>query len=97
MTTTKRRSKHHLFCPVTALALVRLVCQPTLMGAAVKTAGVRRLLFLGSSCIYPRLAPQPIQEEALLTGPLEPTNEWYAIAKIAGIVALPCATAAARL
>ena len=47
--------------------------------------GVRRLLFLGSSCIYPRLAPQPITEEALLTGPLEPTNEWYAIAKIAGI------------
>ena len=42
-------------------------------------------LFLGSSCIYPRLAPQPIPEEALLTGPLEPTNEWYAIAKIAGI------------
>ncbi len=48
-------------------------------------SGSRRLLFLGSSCIYPRLAPQPIQEEALLTGPLEPTNEWYAIAKIAGI------------
>jgi GDP-L-fucose synthase len=48
-------------------------------------SGVRRLLFLGSSCIYPRLAPQPIQEEALLTGALEPTNEWYAIAKIAGI------------
>jgi GDP-L-fucose synthase len=48
-------------------------------------AGVRRLLFLGSSCIYPRLAEQPIKEEALLTGPLEPTNEWYAIAKIAGI------------
>ncbi len=47
--------------------------------------GVRRLLFLGSSCIYPRLAPQPIPEEALLTGPLEPTNEPYAIAKIAGI------------
>jgi GDP-L-fucose synthase len=47
--------------------------------------GVRRLLFLGSSCIYPRLAEQPIKEEALLTGPLEPTNEWYAIAKIAGI------------
>jgi GDP-L-fucose synthase len=42
-------------------------------------------LFLGSSCIYPKLAPQPIVEEALLTGPLEPTNEWYAIAKIAGI------------
>lgn len=48
-------------------------------------AGVEKLLFLGSSCIYPRLAPQPIAEDALLTGPLEPTNEWYAIAKIAGI------------
>ena len=48
-------------------------------------AGVRKLLFLGSSCIYPRLAPQPMKEECLLTGPLEPTNEWYAIAKIAGI------------
>jgi GDP-L-fucose synthase len=47
--------------------------------------GVEKLLFLGSSCIYPRLAPQPMIEEALLTGPLEPTNEWYAIAKIAGI------------
>ncbi len=45
----------------------------------------RKLLFLGSSCIYPRLAPQPIHEDSLLTGPLEPTNEWYAIAKIAGI------------
>jgi GDP-L-fucose synthase len=48
-------------------------------------AGVKKLLFLGSSCIYPKLAPQPIKEEHLLTGPLEPTNEWYAIAKIAGI------------
>jgi GDP-L-fucose synthase len=48
-------------------------------------AGVEKLLFLGSSCIYPKFAPQPITEEALLTGPLEPTNEWYAIAKIAGI------------
>jgi GDP-L-fucose synthase len=48
-------------------------------------AGIDRLLFLGSSCIYPKLAAQPIKEEALLTGPLEPTNEWYAIAKIAGI------------
>ena len=48
-------------------------------------SGVRRLLFLGSSCIYPKFAEQPIQEEALLTGPLEPTNAWYAIAKIAGI------------
>ncbi|KKB09796.1 GDP-L-fucose synthase [Devosia chinhatensis] len=46
---------------------------------------VERMLFLGSSCIYPKLAPQPIPEDALLTGPLEPTNEWYAIAKIAGI------------
>jgi GDP-L-fucose synthase len=48
-------------------------------------AGVRKLLFLGSSCIYPRLAPQPLREEYLLTGPLEPTNEWYAVAKITGI------------
>jgi GDP-L-fucose synthase len=48
-------------------------------------AGVGKLLFLGSSCIYPKLAPQPMSEDALLTGPLEPTNEWYAIAKIAGI------------
>ena len=47
--------------------------------------GVRKLCFLGSSCIYPKLAPQPLKEEYLLTGPLEPTNEWYAIAKIAGI------------
>ena len=46
---------------------------------------VRRLLFLGSSCIYPKFAEQPIKEESLLTGSLEPTNEWYAIAKIAGI------------
>ncbi len=48
-------------------------------------AGVEKLLFLGSSCIYPKFAPQPINEDALLTGALEPTNEWYAIAKIAGI------------
>lgn len=53
--------------------------------AAAHRFGVRRLLFLGSSCIYPRLAPQPMTEDALLTGPLEPTNEPYAIAKIAGI------------
>jgi GDP-L-fucose synthase len=52
---------------------------------AAHEAGVRKLLFLGSSCIYPRLAPQPIPETALLGGPLEPTNEAYAIAKIAGI------------
>jgi GDP-L-fucose synthase len=48
-------------------------------------AGVEKLLFLGSSCIYPKYAEQPIREDALLTGPLEPTNEWYALAKIAGI------------
>ncbi len=47
--------------------------------------GVGKLLFLGSTCIYPKMAPQPIPEDSLLTGPLEPTNEWYAIAKIAGI------------
>ena len=47
--------------------------------------GVGKMLFLGSSCIYPKMAPQPIPENALLTGPLEPTNEWYAVAKIAGI------------
>lgn len=49
-------------------------------------AGIAKLLFLGSSCIYPKFAPQPIAETALLTGPLEPTNQWYAIAKIAGIM-----------
>lgn len=52
---------------------------------AARRARVAKLLFLGSSCIYPRLAPQPMAEEALLTGPLEPTNQWYAIAKIAGL------------
>lgn len=52
---------------------------------AARINGVQKLLFLGSSCIYPRLAPQPMREEDLLSGPLEPTNEWYAIAKIAGI------------
>ncbi|MCI0599129.1 MAG: GDP-L-fucose synthase [Beijerinckiaceae bacterium] len=52
---------------------------------AAHLANVERLIFLGSSCIYPKYAPQPIKEEALLSGPLEPTNEWYAIAKIAGI------------
>jgi GDP-L-fucose synthase len=61
----------------------------TLQTNVIRTAaeiGVRKLLFLGSSCIYPRLAPQPIPESALLTGPLEPTNQWYAIAKIAGLM-----------
>jgi GDP-L-fucose synthase len=61
-----------------------LMIEANLIHAAFKT-GVKKLLFLGSSCIYPRLAPQPMTEEALLTGPLEPTNEWYAIAKISGI------------
>jgi GDP-L-fucose synthase len=61
-----------------------LQIEANIIHAAWKT-GVEKLLFLGSSCIYPKHAPQPIPEEALLTGPLEPTNEWYAIAKIAGI------------
>jgi GDP-L-fucose synthase len=61
-----------------------LQIQNNLIHGAYKT-GVKKLLFLGSSCIYPKLAPQPIKEEHLLTGPLEPSNEWYAIAKIAGI------------
>jgi GDP-L-fucose synthase len=52
---------------------------------AAREAAVKKLVFLGSSCIYPRLSPQPIKEEYLLSGPLEPTNEWYAVAKIAGI------------
>jgi GDP-L-fucose synthase len=51
-----------------------------------RRVGVKKLLFLGSSCIYPRLAPQPISEDALLSGPLEPTNQWYAVAKIAGLM-----------
>jgi GDP-L-fucose synthase len=50
-----------------------------------RESGVQKLLFLGSSCIYPKLAPQPLKEEYLLSGPLEPTNQWYAVAKIAGI------------
>ncbi len=57
----------------------------TVVVEACRRANVEKLLLMGSSCIYPRLAPQPIPESALLTGPLEPTNEWYAIAKIAGI------------
>ena len=60
------------------LAMAFIIC-------ASYAAGVKKLLFLGSSCIYPRLAPQPMDEEMLLTGPLEPTNQWYAVAKIAGI------------
>jgi GDP-L-fucose synthase len=61
-----------------------LVIQSNVIHSAWKH-GVSKLLFLGSSCIYPKLAPQPMAEDSLLTGPLEPTNEWYAIAKIAGI------------
>lgn len=53
---------------------------------AARQAEVEKLIFLGSSCIYPRMAPQPMPEDALLTGPLEPTNQWYAIAKISGIM-----------
>lgn len=61
-----------------------LAIQGNVIEAAFR-CGVSKLLFLGSSCIYPKHAPQPIPEDALLTGPLEPTNQWYAIAKIAGL------------
>lgn len=61
-----------------------LVIQTNVIDGAYRN-GVRKLLFLGSSCIYPKHAPQPMPEDCLLTGPLEPTNEWYAIAKIAGL------------
>lgn len=61
-----------------------LMIEANIIKAAHDT-GVKKLIFLGSSCIYPKMAPQPIPEDALLTGPLEETNEWYAIAKIAGI------------
>ena len=61
-----------------------LMIEANIIEAAHRT-DVAKLMFLGSSCIYPKFAPQPITEDALLTGPLEPTNEWYAIAKIAGI------------
>jgi GDP-L-fucose synthase len=61
-----------------------LLIQDNVIDAAHRS-GVAKFVFLGSSCIYPKLSPQPIKEEYLLTGPLEPTNEWYAIAKIAGV------------
>jgi GDP-L-fucose synthase len=61
-----------------------LLIQDNVIDAAHRS-GVAKFVFLGSSCIYPKLAPQPIKEEYLLTGPLEPTNEWYAVAKIAGL------------
>ncbi|KAK6944306.1 NAD-dependent epimerase/dehydratase [Dillenia turbinata] len=63
---------------------INLQIQTNVIDASYRN-GVKKILFLGSSCIYPKFAPQPITEDALLTGPLEPTNEWYAIAKIAGI------------
>jgi len=62
-----------------------LQIQTNVIDAAYRN-GVRKLCFLGSSCIYPKHAPQPMSEDALLTGPLEPTNQWYAIAKIAGVL-----------
>jgi GDP-L-fucose synthase len=61
-----------------------LAIQSNVIDAAYR-CGTEKLLFLGSSCVYPKYAPQPISEESLLTGPLEPTNEWYAVAKIAGL------------
>ena len=61
-----------------------LLIQDNVIDAAHRS-GVQKFVFLGSSCIYPKLAPQPIKEDYLLTGPLEPTNEWYAVAKIAGL------------
>lgn len=61
-----------------------LLIETNLIGAAHES-GVGKVVFLGSSCIYPKLAAQPLTEDSLLTGPLEPTNEWYAVAKIAGV------------
>ena len=69
-----------------AFLMDNLQIQNNLIAAALQT-DVQKFIFLGSSCIYPKLAPQPLKEEYLLTAPLEPTNEWYAIAKIAGVKA----------
>ena len=69
-----------------AFLMDNLQIQNNLIAAALQT-DVQKFIFLGSSCIYPKLAPQPLQENYLLTAPLEPTNEWYAIAKIAGVKA----------
>ncbi len=69
-----------------AFLMENLQIQNNLIDAAHRHA-VQKFIFLGSSCIYPKLAPQPLQEDYLLTAPLEPTNEWYAIAKIAGVKA----------
>jgi GDP-L-fucose synthase len=71
-------------CYPVEFLLQNLLIQNNLIGGSYE-AGVKKVLFLGSSCIYPKFAPQPIPEESLLTGPLEPTNEAYAIAKITGI------------
>src|SRR6185437_13004105 len=85
-----RRSQQQQFfdtCPPRAMDHIGFdnnIVETNVIHSAWRT-GVEKLLLLGSSCIYPRLAPQPIPETALLTGALEPTNEWYAIAKIAGI------------
>ena len=80
-----RSAEFELTIPTGRLSLRdNLAIELAVIHAAYK-AGVKKLLFLGSTCVYPKMAPQPIPENALLTGPLEPTNEWYAIAKIAGI------------
>ena len=71
--------------PLIQLILLQNLKIQTHVIEAAWRCGVRRLLFLGSSCIYPKFADQPIKEESLLTGSMEPTNEWYAIAKICGI------------
>uniref|UniRef100_UPI0025D3A2A5 NAD-dependent epimerase/dehydratase family protein n=1 Tax=Algoriphagus sp. TaxID=1872435 RepID=UPI0025D3A2A5 len=63
-----------------------MLIQNNLIDSSLK-ADIQKFIFLGSSCIYPKLAPQPLKEEYLLTGPLEPTNEWYAVAKITGVKA----------
>ncbi len=73
-----------------------LAIQTNVIHAAWQS-GAKKLVFLGSSCIYPQLAPQPIKEEYLLTGPLEPTNEAYAIAKIAGLETGGCVPGAIRI
>ena len=71
--------------PIQSISSPTISRSSSISSVGAFAAGVSKLLFLGSSCIYPKLAPQPMREEMLLTGALEPTNEWYAIAKIAGI------------
>nr|CAD1831963.1 unnamed protein product [Ananas comosus var. bracteatus] len=79
-----RRHRRQLRPPADFIA-DNLLIQTNVVRAAHLAGSVRKLLFLGSSCIYPKFAPQPIPESALLSGPLEPTNQWYAVAKIAGV------------